>query len=373
MKTKSSRKAGPSIDWASVQARQQARLAGIEAHVESICNRGILQPGQASKSGDIEFANAALIVEGYFSEPLTAFAMGWRDPNNIEATLEFFAPKVPCSRRFEYAETLNVEEFYSDVDDIRSIGSDFKDVEYKSIKTTAKTQNKGLSITIDLDEIDGAPGWEQRTVAKLQRRLLRNELRRAITLISAAATNTAKTWDTTALKDPDQDIRTDLLAAATLSGVRPNRVGFGDTAFDKRVISHRAQNTAGGYASAVLTPDNAQHTLNTQVNPGGSVVVGSLSAQLGVDRTWVSRERYQSAAATKTEIVNNLVLEFFASDGMDTEDASNIKRFVSNTDAGGMWRVFSQQISSKLYRITVEYYSLIKITSTLGLKKLTIS
>jgi len=329
-------------------------LDRAERSADLIASRGIMPAGLARVHGDIEFANAARLTESYFSEPLTAYAVGWKDPNDIEASLEFFAPAVPTNRRFEYAEAVNAEEFYSEVDDVRSIGSDFKEVEYKSVKTTAKTQNKGLTLCIDLDEVADHAGWEQAATAKLLRRLRRNELRRAVTLLSNAATNTAKTWDTTAGVDPDQDVRTDLLAAATASGIRPNRVGYGDTAWDKRSISCRAQNNAGGYASAEKSVDEVASTLQ-------------------VDQVYVSKERYQSAAAAKSEIVSNLVLEFYASMGMDPEDPSNIKRFVSPVEGGGNVRVYSQQLSAKLYAITVEHYSLIKITSTLGLRKLTIS
>jgi hypothetical protein len=308
----------------------------------------------AQKHGDIEFANAARLTEAYFSEPLTAYAAGWKDPNNIEAALEFFAPRVPVNRRFEYAEAVNAEEFYSDTDDIRAIGSDFKRVEYKSVKTNGKTQNKGLTLIVDLDEEADTPGWEQAAVAKLIRRLLRNELRRAITLITAAATNTAKTWDTTAGKDPDQDITTELVTAADLSGIRPNRVGFGDTSWDKRRISHRAQNNAGGYSSAGLTPEQ-------------------VASQLMVDQVYVSKERYSTSSTARTQIVSNQVFMFFAEAGMSTEDPSNIKRFVSGSSAGGSLSVYSQQLSAKLYAITVDHHSSIKITSTLGMRRFTVS
>lgn len=346
------RKSTPSPE--AVLAHQHARLATFENAAEINANEGILLSGRAERHGQIEFANAARITEAYFSEPLTAYALGWRDPNNIEATLEFYAPRVPVNRRFEYAEAINVEEFFSETDDIRAIGSDFKRVEYKSVKTSARTDNKGLTMLVDLDEVADSQGWEQMYTGKLMRRLLRNELRRAITLISAAATNTAKTWDTTALKDPDADVRTDILAAAALSGVRPNRVGYGDTAWDKRALSHRAQTTAGGFASSTVTPDQ-------------------LAPLLMVDKVAVSKERHSTTATARTEIVSNLVLEFYATDGMDTEDASNTKRFVSNAEGAGAFRVFSQQLSAKLYAITVEHYSLIKITSTLGLRKITVN
>lgn len=315
---------------------------------------GILPGGVEMGHGMVCLANETRFNEAYFNQPLTAYAVGWRDPNNIEQTLDFFAPRVPTPRRFSFAEWTNAEEFYSEQDDERAIGAEFKRVEYTSKKTEAKTTNKGLTMRVDLDEVADKQGWEQMYTGKLIRRLFRNELRRAVTLVSAAATNTAKTWDTTAGKDPDQDVRTDLIAAHTASGVRPNRVGYGDTAWDKRALSHRAQNTAGGYASAGLTPEQ-------------------LAGVLGVDRVHVSRERYQSAAAAKSEIVSNLVLMFMALDGADTEDASNVKRFVTPIEGGGNFRVFTQQVSAKFYDITVEYYSLVKVTSTLGLRKFTIS
>lgn len=299
-------------------------------------------------------ANASLFTESYFSEALTGYAVGWKDPNDIEGTLEFFAPKVPVTRRFEYAEATNAEEFFSDGDDDeRAIGGNFGTVEYTETKTQAKTVNRGLKICVDLDEVAEKEGWQKMYAAKLLRRLRRNSLRRAIALLSAAATNTAKTWDTTAGKDPDQDLVTELVAAATASGVKPNRVGYGDTAWSKRLLAHRAQASAGGFASAGLTPE-------------------LLAAFLGVDKVAISKERY-STGGSKSEIVNNLVLSFFASEGMDTEDPSNIKRFVSPCEGGTDVRVYERQVTEKLYEIVVEHYELIKITSTLGIRKNTIS
>lgn len=316
------------------------------------------------KSGTIYMANESVFTQEYFNEPLTTYALGWKDPNNIEATLEFFAPPVPTPRRFTYKSWTSLEEFLSEGanDDLRAIGGEFPSVKYTGTETQARTDNRGLRIRVDLDEIadpnsvlaGGLPTYQARIVEKLKRRLLRNALRRAIALLSAAATNTAKTWDTTAGKDPDQDVLTDLIAAATSSGIRPNRLGYGDTGWSKRVLSHRAQNTAGGYASAGLTAQQ-------------------VAAFLNVDEVYVSRERFSDRGAALAEVVNNLVIEFFATQGADVEDPSNVKRFVSATEGGGPFRVYVQQITGKLVDITVEHYDLIKVVSTLGLRKLTIS
>lgn len=330
-------------------------VAAIAATVASMM--GLPQdPGGSAPNnpGVVCLANETRFVESYFNEPLTSYAVGWRDPSNIEATLDAICPRVIVPRRFTFREWTNKEEFYSETDDIRSIGADFKRVEYTGKETEGKTHNKGLTVLVDLDEIADKSGWEQMIVGKLMRRLVRNDLRRAITLLSDNATNSAKTWDTTAGKDPDQDVLSDLITATTASGIRPNRVLFGETAWDKRGLAHRAQNTAGGFASSALTPEQ-------------------LAGLLNVDRVIVSRERYQSSATAKSQVVNNLVIEFLQNNAVDIEDPSNIKRFVSPTEGGGPVRVYTQQISAKLYVITVEHHSNIVLTSSLGLRKLTIS
>ena len=300
-------------------------------------------------------ANDSLFVQSYFSEPLTQFAVGYRDSAQIEATLEFIAPQVPVPRRFEYAAATNIEEFYSETtDDLRAIGADFKSVKYTESKVNAKTDNRGLMITVDLDEVADKANWRELYTGKLVRRLKRNALRRALALLSAAATNTAKTWDTSSGKDPDQDVNSELITGATASGVRPNRVLYGDTAWSKRMLAHRAQNTAGGFSSAGMTPEQ-------------------VAGLLAVDGVLVSKERYATSESAKAEIVSNLVIMFNAMSGADAEDSSNIKRFVSAVEGGGFMRVYEQQLTAKLYTICVEHYDLTKITSTLGIRQFTVS
>ncbi len=320
--------------------------------------------GSEIRPGEIYLANESVFQQQYFDEPLTTYAVGWRDPNNIDATLEFFAPEVSTPRRFTYKEFTNAEEFLADGanQDLRAIGAEFATVKFTGTETHSKTENRGLRIRVDLDEVadpnsalaGGLPAYQARAVEKLKRRLTRNSLRRAITLLSAAATNTAKTWDTTAGKNPDQDVRTELITATDLIGIRPNRVGYGDTSWDKRSIAYGAQNTAAGYASFALTLEQ-------------------IASQLMIDQALVSRERYSDRGAAKAQIVSNLVLMFLAMSGADTEDPSNIKRFTSPTDGGGPIRVYVQQVTSKLVDITVEKYERIVITSTLGIRQFTVS
>lgn len=316
----------------------------------------IVDSGRGYRSGQILLANEARFTSEYYSEPLTNYSVGWRDPNDIEATLNFLFPPVQVGRRFEWKKAVNAEEFYSETfDDARSIGGDFKKVEFKGTSVNDKTLNKGLTIIVDMDEVAETPNWQTLYAGRLLRRLLRNELRRGVTLAAAAATNTAKTWDTTAGKDPDQDMLAELSTATDDGGIRPNRGIIGEVAWNKRALAHRAQNTAGGFASAGLTPD---------------AVAGFLGLVGGMK---ISRERYQSAAAAKSKVTPDIVLFFYAEDGVGPEDGTNFKRFWSACEGGTKFRTYLQQISSKLWALSIEHYSQLIATSTLGLRKLTIS
>ena len=323
--------------------------------------------GNDLRPGEIyALSNDSRFTETNFSEKLTTFATGFKDPNKIEEALEFFAPEVVVpGRLFEFKKFNNAEEFFSETDDIRAIGADFKRVEYTGSDATAKTLNKGLTMRIDLDNVPQVAGWENRYVAKLMRRIYRNELRRAIGLLSAAATNTAKTWDTSA--DPDQDVIAELITSADAVGFAPNRIGFGHTAWSKRSLALRGNNNSAKFATAGFNESQ-------------------LAGLLNVDEVLVSKERYQSSASAKSQVVGNLVLMFTALAGQDTEDASNIKRFVSappNVLTGGSAyqrpsgglnvNVYLQQVSAKLVDITVEHYSTLVMTSTLGVRQFTVS
>lgn len=330
--------------------------AALAAAVASVGSDRLILPdrGDGNTPGEVYAANEARFTEANFSEPLTTYAIGWKDPNNIEEMLEFVAPAVTVPRRFEFAKFSNSEEFLSESDDIRAIGGDFKRIEYTSQKVNEKTYNKGMTIRVDLDNVKDLPNWRELYTGRIMRRLFRNELRRAVTALAAAATNTGFTWDTTAGKDPDQDVATKIIAYQDAAGVNPSRVLYGTVAWNKRRISHRAQNTAGGFASASMNESE-------------------VAGYLGVDAVKVSKERYQSAAATKTKVTPDIVLIYLAESGVTTEDPANIKRFTSPCDGGQAVRVYEQQINSKLVDITVEHYSNIVVVGTLGLQKLTIS
>lgn len=328
--------------------------------------------GGGYRHGQVFFANDSRFLETFYSEPLTNYSVGFRDPNNIEATLQFFAPAVPVGRRFEWKAAQNAEEFLSEVvDDQRAIGADFKAVKYTGTDVTDKTLNRGLTLIVDLDNVASTgvgagvvPAWQQNAVAKLTRRLYRNSYRRALAAIAAAAVSNNFVWAAQPVNpavvpvNPDMDIAADLVAATNITGIRPNRVAFGDTAALYRQQAYGAQNNPAGYLGYGTNPEAA------------------LAAALQVDKVLISRERYQTGANAKAEILGANVYSFFAMDGVDTEDPSNIKRFVSMFDGeqgGGLFRVYVQQISSKLVAVTVEFYEKIVITYAGGIRRMQIA
>ena len=68
-----------------------------------------------------------------------------------------------------------------------------------------------------------------------------------------------------------------------------------------------------------------------------------------------------------------MVLMFLGQDGVTTEDPTSAKRFWSAVEGGGKFRVYEQQVSAKMIDLTVEHYSNVLVTSTVGLRTLTIS
>ncbi len=342
-------------------ALSRSKQIDAEKHRESVANaleriesRRWDNPYTGAAVHDrIEEANASLFDNANYSEGLTNFALGIpNDGEALRAARDAIAPLVPVGRRFEYASHTKAELLETDADDERSVGSDFKELKFTQTMVQDKLANRGLTITVDEDEVGSIPNWDQVYTQRLVDRMDRNGLVRDIALLDAAATNTARTWDTTAGKDPDADLKADLLLSGDGGGLQANRIVFGESAWTKRFLSHRAQTGAGGFASAGLTEDQ-------------------LAALLTVDMVAVIKSRATSGS-TFPQIAGSKVYSFFALPGLMAEDASNIKRFYGNVE-GSRYRVYKYRVGAKLWKITVECYERTRITSLAGIRKSTIS
>ena len=309
----------------------------------------------AAKPGTMTAFDASIQVEGNFIEALTTYATGWKPEPGVDELLGFITRPEKVGERFEYEQLTNVEAFLSNVDeDLRAKRSEFKELPPPtSTKVLAETTNRGLMMLVE-NKLFAQKGGNYYT-GMIMQRLKLNKVRRAFALLSAAANNTAKTWDTTSGKDPDQDVETQLITAADSSGIRPNRVLYGETAWSKRRLSHRAQATAGGFASAAMTAEQvAQH--------------------LTVDGVLVGKARYASSASARAQVVANLVIMFNALASADLQDPTNVIDFWSPCDiGGGQYAVYQWSIGSKFTGIAVEHNEKLAAVSTLGVEKFTVS
>lgn len=296
-------------------------------------------------------ANENKFTAGNYSEALTAFTVGWSDPDNIAKILDFIAPPIPVGRRFEFKRSKNAQAFYSESDDVRAIGAEFKRVRYDGESVNEKTINKGLTIRVDHDEVAG-DDWQERYVQMLMQRLLRNELRRAIIALDTIAEEgeSEAIWSGDA--NPDADIRSMLMAAADKSGVRPNRLLFGESAWDIRMTCLESQNSAVAFKAAAAAQSE-------------------IAAKFLLDGCEVLSSRYQSSPSEKTQILGKSVYAFFAQNTISKDEASNLKRFYTPMEEGSVFRVYCDE-HAKYTDLTVEHYSSIVATSELGVRKITI-
>jgi hypothetical protein len=302
--------------------------------------------------GTIALANESRFVAANYSEALTQFTVGYRDPENLLAAVDYIAPPVPVGRRFEWKKADNTQAFLTETDDERAIGAGFKRVEYSGSTALGKTVNRGLTYTLDIDE-DGGAVTEESIVAMLQQRIIRNKYRRAITALLALTAGSSSTWNTSAL--PDELMKAALATAQLDSGLFPNRGLIGLVAWNLRGAGLAAQNNAGANSSLSRTP-------------------AEVAANLMLDDLRVDKALYQSTGTAKARIVGSNFIGFTARDGLGKDDPSNLKQFYTPS-AGGRFRVYRKVTgpADKFVEITVEHYESIIGTSTLGVARLNIS
>lgn len=307
-----------------------------------------LDDGGNLQRGVIYASNESRFQTGTFDQPLTAYTVGWRDPENLDALLELIAPAVEVSRRFSFKKGKNSQFFLTEDDDVRAIGSPFKRIEFSGEEVDARTLNKGLTIRVDHDEDAIGTDWRERYTGFLLQRLVRNDLRRHVALLVAAANNTAKVWGNAA--NPDADMRTMLRTGKNKSGIRPNRILMGGEGWDLRAESYEAQDTPHAGKRADMSP-------------------AEVARKLMIDQLIVSEAVYQSGKTAKSDIVGSIAIGYYARSGMMKDDPSNIKRFVTPTSAGRFRTIVEEK--AKYTDITVEHYSKGVITSDLGIEKIT--
>jgi len=312
-------------------------------------------PSQAVGNRIYGLANDANFDATHLNEPLTEYVRGVPDTDGLQAAIDAIAPMVPTGRRFSHLQHNELAAFQDDAGDdgdIRMLQGEFRKVSNKGTQTDGATDNKGLMIVLDNDDGGEDAAVQQYHVANLRNRLLRSEVRRAITLIDAAATSSGTpNWGTSATTpDPDADLLTMVDDSQVARGCIANILVLGGTAALRRKLALRRLTSAGGFSTSGLTD-------------------AELAQLMGVDQVVTLKAAYQSSASAKTRIAGSVAYAYYAMKGATKDDPSNVKRFVTMT-AGGAFRVYIVPVLKRT-QIVVEHYSRIVITATVGLRKLT--
>ncbi len=301
--------------------------------------------------GVVLAANDANFDAAHFSEPLTEMVIDFPDAEGLDTLLENAFPSVPVGRGFEYWTHDSTEAFQAALnnEDIREIGGDFAEIRLTGTKVDGRTDNKGLTIVLDNDQGGEDPAVQQAAVLNLKNRLLRSELYRSNVLLDANDTASGSINWKTAGSDPDGDILSNIDLSGDARGINANTVLYGGGAWVKRYLGLGVDANSGKFGSRSLTPQQ-------------------LAPLLGVDQVLISNFRYQSSATAKTKVIADNIWIYYVKKGASTSDPSNFKRFVTSVPGGGMFRVYVTPLVKRT-KISVEHYSRIACTSTLGIRK----
>jgi hypothetical protein len=302
--------------------------------------------------------NASQFTVNAPSEFLTNYAVRYSDPlqETLRTLREQIAPEVMSNNSaFVQYPVFGFTDAFLALDNVldvkRGVGADFTTIgNITHNLATQKMPEIGLAVEVDEEEelLDG--DWQQRKVALLLGILDRSELRQCIALLVAGATNVNKTWDTSAGKDPDMDVITEIDAMM----IKPNNIWYGPGAAVKRLRSLRAQNIFGQGVSSTLTMDQLGGLFNANVQ--------------------VPQPRYASAASVTSTIFGSVVMLFTSSPGMSRDDFSNLKTFTAPARNGQRRAVWVRQVGDKRWRIAVSTGKrLVALTSAIGLETITVS
>jgi len=311
--------------------------------------------------GRITTANDELFGSTHLSEPMTAYATGWSDPEGYDALVEFIAPNfVAPGELFEHLAFNNAEEFLSDGanDDLRAINADFKTVDYTQSKVQRRVNNRGLRIELDWDRIKGDPIWQQRYTGKLLSRLKRNQARRAVAMAIGSGVAVPLVWNAASTTLPDIELNNQRILSGDQSGIAPNRAVIGEPAWQARL-------TGLGLITGSASTNNyaAASMLNRSMEDVGAFLSMGLMMDSG---------RYQAGAA-KQSILGNRIIMLTGQSGVDAEDPTNFKLAWVACQNGSRYAVYIRQINVKKWEIVVEHYEVLFCASTLGVRVLTIA
>lgn len=312
----------------------------------------VAAPGQTFLANSSDYKAASNITN------LDEFVVSCPADDQEQVLNELF-PSVPAGGRlFRFAKAAD-DDYLTETrdDDIRDTYAAPKIVKSHGTTATDEIRNKILGRIIDLDawpkdqrgkrKVSETAKW----VKKLRKRLVRADLFRGLSLLNAAATNTAVTWNASA--NPDGDLRQKIEAATC----RPNIIVFSSTAWSMRKDSYEASSRT-----------------NDSLSKHAEYTEAQLADYLKVSKVIVLRAKYMAIEGGNIlDMLGDVVIGYYADESPSEDDASNIKRFTDVCDNGQEWMVYEENHLSKIVTLLVEHYSQFVVTRPSGIFKLTVS
>lgn len=297
-------------------------------------------------------ANESLMVETSFLDEITAWAIGYGSiGNELQKLRDFLAPPRPSTSRTIRVTIWDENEPFATVDQTQVkrslLGSFFEIRQPSATKGDRLVLNRGLSCKIDNDELKERPLLQQKTTQWMIDLLMRASVLEAVALFQSMAVVNNTVWD--AASNPDMEVQNQLIQEANITGFKPNRGVYGDTASFKRKQAYDNQLTAGSLARSQMMTDQ------------------EIAVSTGLREVLTNADRYQSTATAKKEIIGSNLFLFTGVDGESPEDPSNIVRHTASASyGGGEYAVYLTPHGPKTSILTVENYELMQTQHTTG-------
>ena len=305
-------------------------------------------PDDAFEPGRVVTFDAAQFADGAPDEFLSHRAVSDQapDPASPDGLRRYLAPDVASNQPgfVEYP-------LYHYADHPRAAGADFPTLRHPSCQlVTQRIASRGLAVEVDESAERPDADWRPAKVAFLRGVLDRARLRRTVGLFVAGAVNVGKTWS----MQPG-----------------PIRTWTSSTSWKRRRCAPRACGTG-------RTPGPGGRGRGARGTPPPAT-----PPRRGRRRTWPasspwrkcgpSRARELPGPAGQEDAGVGQVLLFCGDDGLGRNDFSNLKTFVSPARTGGRYAVYLRRVGGSRWRLGVECYETVAITSTMGLEVVTVS
>ncbi len=299
------------------------------------------------------------------NQTLTTYAQGLTQDLGGQGLADFIAPWVVTGVASGQYKSYDDKNAFQVLDTRRAIGDKRAEIKFDASDPAFLCLPHGLQIALDDYELqqagtgDGAFPIKQAKTTQLVNAAMRSREKLVWDQVKAgkAATGGIGVWSNAA-NDPIAEIDSQIQAIANDTGLMPNRIVFGLSAW--AVIRKHPKVTAlkSGVNSSGLTLGEFASML---LNPAIEVKVGVIPYDTAA----------KGVAKANANIVGSEVFIFFGQNQPDTVDPSFAKTF--SVDGNGVNAVKEFRQDDLVTKIAVDWSEQVKVTAALSGKRITIT